>query len=140
LENSHVFSALIRKLHDARVLGQGVVELWGSGIPRREFIFSEDVAQASIFMMENANKLDNGHYNLGTGVDFSIQELAAMIAGVVGYKGEIKWDKSKPDGPMQKLLDSAKFLSLGWRPTTTIELGLEKTYAWFLEHVAGKAS
>jgi len=140
LENSHVFSALIRRFHDARRTGQREVVLWGSGKPRREFIFSEDVADASIFIVQHVDRLDNHHYNLGTGVDFSIKELATMIAGVTGYTGEIKWDTSKPDGPMQKLLDSSRFLSLGWKSSTTIEKGLETTYDWFLKSVTGETN
>lgn len=138
LENSHVFSALIRRFHDAQRTGQREVVLWGSGKPRREFIFSEDVADASIFIVQHVDRLDNYHYNLGTGVDFSIKELATMIAGVTHYTGGIKWDTSKPDGPMQKLLDSSRLLSLGWKSSTTIEKGLETTYDWFLKNVAGE--
>jgi GDP-L-fucose synthase len=138
VENSHVFSALMRRFYDARRSGQKEVVLWGTGNPRREFIFSEDVAEASIFAVQHAEELENHHYNIGTGVDISIRELATLIAAETQYGGEIRWDTSRPDGPMQKLLDSSKFLSLGWKPSTLIEKGLELTYRWFLDHEAGE--
>jgi len=134
LENSHVFSALIRKIDSAKKENKESLTLWGSGNPRREFIFSEDVANASIFLMQNANRLQNTHYNLGTGVDYSIKELAEAISKVVDYSGKIEWDTSKPDGTMQKLLDSSKLLALGYRPTTSFQEGLEKTYKWYKEN------
>jgi len=132
-ENSHVLSALLKKLDDARNNQEQSITLWGSGTPRREFIFSEDVANASIFLMKNADRLENTHYNLGTGVDYSIKELASTIATVVGFKGNIVWDTSKPDGTPQKLLDSSKFLALGWQPNVFLEEGLRKTYRWYKE-------
>lgn len=134
LENSHVFSALISKIDTAKQQNKTSLTLWGSGNPRREFIYSEDVANASIFLMQNIEKLENSHYNLGTGTDYSIKELAEAISKVVGYKGNIKWDTNKPDGAMQKLLDSNKLLKLGWKPTTNFEDGLQKTYAWYKEN------
>lgn len=134
LENSHVFSALIRKIDTAKRENKESLTLWGSGDPRREFIYSEDVADASIFLMENNDKLENSHYNLGTGVDYSIKELSKMISEVVGYSGEIKWDTQKPDGAMRKLLDSSKFLALGWKPKTSFEDGLRLTYEWYREN------
>ncbi|MHC4664814.1 MAG: NAD-dependent epimerase/dehydratase family protein, partial [Planctomycetota bacterium] len=99
--------------------------------PRREFIFSEDMADASLFAMERADKLENKHYNVGTSVDYSIRELAATIAEIVGYKGKVVWDATKPDGAPQKLLDSSRFLSLGWKPTVSLEDGLRRTYEWY---------
>lgn len=134
LENSHVFSALIRKMDTAKQKNQKSLTLWGSGNARREFIYSEDVASASIFLMQNANKLKNSHYNLGSGIDYSIKELAKAISRVVGYKGKIKWDTSKPDGAMQKLLDSSRILALGWRPKIKFEDGLKLTYQWYKEN------
>lgn len=131
LENSHVFSALIRKIDTAKNNAENTLELWGSGTPRREFIFSEDVANASMFLMKNSNKLENNHYNLGTGVDYSIKELAVAIAKIVGYEGQIEWDTSKPDGTPRKLLDSSKFLALGWKPEISFEDGLKITYEWY---------
>jgi GDP-L-fucose synthase len=133
-ESSHVLTALIRKFHDAKVNKQDKVVLWGSGNPRREFIFSEEIADASIFAMKNADKFNNSHYNIGNGVDYSIKELAYMIAEIVGYKGEMQWDTTKPDGVHKKLLNSEKFISLGWKPAISIEEGLEKTYNWFIEN------
>jgi len=134
LENSHVFSALIRKIDNAKKENKQELTLWGSGNPRREFIYSEDVADASIFLMQNVNKLTNTHYNLGSGVDYSIKELAEVISKVIGYNGKIKWDTTKPDGTMKKLLDSSKFLELGWKPTVSFEDGLQKTYQWYKDN------
>lgn len=133
-DNSHVLSALIGKFHEAKMAGKNQVVLWGSGNPRREFIFSEDVADASIFAMENADSLQNSHYNIGTGIDYSINELAGIIAGIVGFDGEVKWDTAKPDGTAKKLLDSSKFSGLGWKPQTSLKDGLLKTYEWFLRN------
>ena len=136
LENSHVFSALIRRFLEAKERGDKEITLWGSGNPRREFIFCDDVADASIFLMQNAHKLKNSHYNLGSRVDYSIKELANTIAQVIGYKGKIEWDRSKPDGAMQKLLDSSKLLSLGWEPKVSLTDGLQITYEWYKENYA----
>jgi len=134
INNSHVYSALIRRFHDAVRDGENTVVLWGSGNQRREFIFSDDVADASIFMVNNAVILDYTHYNVGTGVDLSIRELALMIAKKTGFEGEIKWDTTKPDGPKQKLLDSTRILQLGWKSSVSLENGLSMTYKWFLEN------
>lgn len=131
LENSHVLSSLIAKLHDAKVNQRKEITLWGSGTPRREFIYSEDVANASIFAVNNVEHMENTHYNIGTGIDYSIKEIAEIIARVVGYDGIINWDTSKPDGTPRKLLDSSKFLSFGWEPEVNLEDGLLKTYEWY---------
>lgn len=131
LENSHVLSALIRRFHEAKISCAESITLWGSGTPRREFVFSEDVVEASLFAMQRADHFENRHYNIGSGVDYSIQELAASIAKTVGYEGKVVWDTSKPDGVPQKLLDSSSFLSFGWKPTVSIEEGLRKTYEWY---------
>jgi GDP-L-fucose synthase len=135
IENSHVLSALIRKFHDAKIERGKKVILWGSGTPRREFIFHEDVAEASIFAMINADKLRNMHYNIGSGVDFSIKELAQQISEIVGFKGEIEWDTTKPNGTPRKLLDSSRFLQLGWRPVTDIKKGIKTTYEWYVNNL-----
>ena len=135
LENSHVLSALIRKFHDAKIQGEKKVFLWGTGNPRREFVFHEDVAIASIFSMKNANNLRNMHYNIGSGVDYSINELAQQISEIVGFKGEIEWDTTKPDGTLRKLLDSSRFLQLGWRPVTDIKNGIKTTYEWYVNNL-----
>lgn len=134
LENSHVFSALIRKIDDAKRNNKKSLTLWGSGKPRREFIFSEDVADASIFLMKNADRLQNSHYNIGSGIDYSIKELAEAISEVIDYNGKIEWDVDKPDGAMQKLLDSSKLTQLGWKPQVTFEEGLTLTCQWYKEH------
>ena len=135
LENSHVFSALIMRFYKAVERGLDEVTLWGTGNPYREFIFSEDVADAAIFMVENAGKLDNTHYNVGTGIDTSIRELASMVARKVGFQGEIKWDTTKHDGRQKKLLDSTKIKQLGWTPSVSIEDGLVTTYKWYLQNM-----
>lgn len=132
VESCHVLSALICKFHEAKINNVQSVTLWGSGTPRREFIFSEDVAEASLFTIQHAEQIDNRHYNVGTGFDYSIKELAARVAETVGYEGKVIWDTSKPDGAAQKLLDSSKFMSLGWKPTVNIGEGLKRTYEWYL--------
>ncbi|MFZ3072174.1 MAG: GDP-L-fucose synthase [Thermodesulfobacteriota bacterium] len=134
VENSHVLSSLIRKLSDAFREEKKSITLWGSGNPKREFIFNSDVAAASIFAMENADKLENACYNLGTGVECSIKELASMIAGAVGFKGVMEWDTSKPDGTPRKLLDSSRFKSLGWNASVGLEDGIKATCLWYEEN------
>lgn len=131
LDNSHVLSALIRRFYEAKANKTPSITLWGSGEPRREFIYCEDIANASIFALQNANRLNNHHYNVGTGRDYTIKLLADMIAGIVDYGGKILWDTSKPDGTRQKLLDSHKFMSLGWKPSVEFESGLRRTCEWF---------
>ena len=131
LERSHLVSALIRKIHDAKIKNMKTLALWGTGTPKREFVFVEDVADASIFAVNNAAKLGNCHYNIGTGSDHTVKKYAQLIAGIAGYKGSIKWDTAKPDGTPRKLLDSRKFRALGWKPKVTIKEGLIKTYDWF---------
>ncbi|MFH1440815.1 MAG: GDP-L-fucose synthase [Candidatus Omnitrophota bacterium] len=130
-ENSHVAAALIMKLHEAKSKGEKKVTLWGSGTPKREFIFSSDIAKASIFAMNNTDRLENIHYNVGTGIEYSIKEIAGIIANIVGFEGKIEWDTTKPDGTPRKALDSSKFFSLGWKPITTLESGLRLTYEWY---------
>lgn len=134
LENSHVLAALIRRLHDARIKKKDKIVLWGSGNPRREFVFSEDAADASIFAMQRADKLQNMHYNIGTGIDYSIKELAGKISDIVGFNGKIEWDTKRPDGTPRKLLDSSKFLGLGWKQSTNLEKGLRIAYKWYLKN------
>ncbi|WP_048131042.1 GDP-L-fucose synthase family protein [Methanolacinia petrolearia] len=138
LENSHVLSALIRKIHDAKNNNDQDITLWGSGNPRREFIYCEDVANASIFAMKNSEILQNRHYNIGTGVDYSIKELAEIISEIIGYNGQIKWDTTKPDGVKQKLLDITEFLNLGWEPRVEIRDGIKNTYDWYLQNINNK--
>ena len=135
LDNSHVLSALIRRFHEAKLETKESITLWGSGNPRREFIFCDDVADASIFAMNNANILQNTHYNIGTGIDYSIKELAENISQIVGYDGNIKWDETKPDGVPRKLLDSSEFLCFDWKPLTKIEDGIKNTYEWYIQSI-----
>ena len=131
LENCHVLSALIRRFHEAKINNAGSVTLLGSGKVRREFICSEDVAEASLFVMQHVNQLENKHYNVGTGQDYSIEELATNITKIIGYEGKVLWDTSKPDGTPRKLLDSSRLLSLGWKPVVGLEDGLRRMYRWF---------
>lgn len=116
------------------VTGEAVT-IWGSGEPYREFLFVEDLAEASIFLMENFDFSKIGEFvNIGTGKDIKIKELVELIKGIVGFEGEIMYDSSKPDGPPRKLLDISKIESLGWRPSTTLSDGIERTYQWYLKN------
>ncbi|WP_432772936.1 GDP-L-fucose synthase family protein [Francisella salimarina] len=171
LEKSHVLPALIRKIHLAKLLNEGraeqvlldlkvnsieevrqylskfgvdesSVEIWGTGNPRREFLYSEDMADACVFLLENrdfkdtyskdAKEIRNTHINIGTGVDISIRELAELIKGIVGFKGELKFNADKPDGTMVKLTDPSKLHSLGWKHRVELEDGIRRIYDWYL--------
>ncbi|WP_067548892.1 GDP-L-fucose synthase family protein [Algoriphagus sanaruensis] len=136
LKTSHVLPAMIRKFHEASqstVHGpKSTVTLWGSGTPMREFLYVEDLADAVVFAMEN--KFSDNLYNVGTGEDLTIRELAEMIQKIVGHTGEIIWDSTKPDGTPRKLMDVSKMTSAGWKAKTNLEDGIRKTYQWFLEH------
>ena len=129
LENSHVLPAMIRKFHDAKESGKGMIELWGSGTPMREFLYIEDLAEALVFLMKKYNEPEV--INVGAGEDVTIKELAEIIKKIVGFKGEIIWNASKPDGTKRKLLDVSKINNLGWKHKTTLEDGINKTYKWF---------
>jgi GDP-L-fucose synthase len=131
LEDSHVIAALIRKMHKAKVFGTATVEVWGSGSPRREFIFADDVADAAIFLMENYSSPTP--INVGTGIDTSIRDIAELIQKVVGYQGQLRFDATKPDGMPLKALDSSELMAMGWRPKVSLQRGLEETYRWFLD-------
>ena len=133
LKSSHVLPAMLRKFHEAKVNGNSAVELWGSGSPMREFLFVDDMAEAVVFALEN--ELPEFLYNIGSGKDITIKELAETIQAVVGYKGNILWDKSKPDGTPRKLMDVSKMRDLGWSYSTELTEGIEKTYQWFLENI-----
>ena len=133
LKSSHVLPAMLRKFHEAKENGNSAVELWGSGSPMREFLFVDDMAEAVVFALEN--ELPEFLYNIGSGKDVTIKELAETIQGVVGFKGNILWDKSKPDGNPRKLLDVSKMRDLGWSYSTELNEGIEKTYQWFLENI-----
>lgn len=135
--------AAMEKMLSKYGIHDGYVELWGSGTPLREFLWSEDMADASVYLLENVDfsqlrgdspEVRNCHINIGTGIEHTIAETAGMIAGVTGYKGEIRWDKSKPDGTMRKLCDVGKLHSLGWRHKIELPEGLEKLYGWYTEH------
>jgi GDP-L-fucose synthase len=131
LENSHVLPALIRKFDDAKNLGSSSVKLWGSGSPKREFLHSDDLGRACLFLIENYD--DDTPINVGVGDDISIRDLAVLIQDIVGFKGEIEWDSSKPDGTPRKLLDVSRINSLGWKPETSLRSGIESTYNWYRE-------
>jgi GDP-L-fucose synthase len=132
LQNSHVLPALIRRFHEARERGDGEVVVWGTGTPRREFLHVDDLARAVVFLMRT---YDEGEIvNVGCGSDVSIRELAEMVAGVVGYRGQIRFDTSKPDGTPRKLLDVARVTALGWRPEIGLREGIESTFQWYLGH------
>ncbi len=130
LDSSHVIPALIRKFHEARQEGASFVTCWGTGTPRREFLFSEDLARACCFLMENYS--DEQFINVGFGTDVTVQELAELVRAVVGFEGEIRWDTSKPDGTPRKLMDSSRILALGWKPQVQLRDGIERTYEAFL--------
>jgi GDP-L-fucose synthase len=129
LENSHVLPALIRKFHDAKVQGKPSVTLWGTGSPKREFLHSDDLGRACVFLIENYD--DEVAINVGVGEDVSIKELAELIQGVVGFEGEINWDSSRPDGTPRKILDVSRISSLGWKAQIRLEDGIRSTYEWF---------
>lgn len=136
LETSHVLPALIRKIHEAKVKGAGEVVLWGDGSPYREFLHTNDLAEALLFIMESLEVRDVGEFiNIGTGEDISIKNLADLIAEIIGYHGSFRWDTSKPNGTPKKLLDVSKLSNLGWRATTPLKEGLISTYSWFCENI-----
>lgn len=131
LETSHVLPALLRKFHEAKLNKEPFVEIWGTGNPRREFLYIEDLADACVFLMKNYN--EDEVINVGVGKDISIKELSLLIREVVGYSGELKFNTSKPDGIPRKLLDVSKLTELGWEAKTSLELGIRKTYQWYTE-------
>jgi GDP-L-fucose synthase len=130
-ENSHVIPALIRKAFEAKIVGAKNMTVWGSGTPRREFLYVEDLADALAFMLKNYSGLS--HVNVGAGEDVSIADLAAQVAAAAGFKGGIIFDTSKPDGTPRKLMDSSRIFTAGWRPRTLLGKGLEQACAWY-EH------
>lgn len=129
LENSHVLPALIRKFHEAKVEGKPEVVVWGTGKPRREFLYVDDMADATVFLMENYS--EEQIVNVGTGEDITIRKLAFLVGEVVGYKGELIFDTSKPDGTPRKLLDITKLTGLGWQVGRSLREGIEETYRWY---------
>ena len=130
-QTSHVLPALMRKFHEAKANHVGSVTLWGSGSPKREFLHVDDLAKAILFLLDGYD--DAVAINVGTGVDLEIRELANLIAQVTGYKGEIEWDTSKPDGTPRKLLDVSRINNLGWKSEITLEHGIANTYKWYLQ-------
>jgi GDP-L-fucose synthase len=133
LNTSHVLPAMMRKFHEAAANNHAPVSLWGSGTPMREFLFVDDMAEAVVFALENT--LPDYLYNVGTGEDLSIKELAETIQKITGHQGEIVWDSSKPDGTPRKLMDISKMHELGWKHNVNLEEGIQKTYDWFVENV-----
>ncbi len=131
LANSHVLPALMVKIDRAKQAGAETVEIWGSGTPRREFLFTDDLADALVFLMRHYS--DESHVNVGTGIDLTIREAAEAMAEVIGFKGQFVFDTTKPDGMPRKLLDVSLLAGLGWRAQTSLREGLEQTYRWFLE-------
>lgn len=129
-KTSHVLPALIRRFHEAKVRGQRQVVVWGTGTPRREFLHVDDLADAAVFLMRHYD--DEMPINVGVGEDVSIRELAELVAEVVGYRGEIVFDPSKPDGTPRKLLDQSRLHGLGWRASIPLREGVKRTYEWFL--------
>ncbi|PXA90962.1 GDP-fucose synthetase [Nostoc sp. 3335mG] len=134
LETSHVVPALIRKAHEAKLSGAKQLVMWGTGTPRREFLFADDCADALVFLMRNYS--DAQHVNVGSGEDLEIRELTRLVCEVVGFEGEIVADPSKPDGTPRKLMAADTLRGLGWTPSTSLRDGLAKTYQWFLENRA----
>ena len=132
LETSHVLSALLRKAHEAKMSGAGEMIVWGTGTPRREFLYADDLAAAVLFLLEQYDSSEI--INVGCGEDISIRELAELICDVVGFRGKLKWDRSKPDGTPRKLLDISKIRNLGWQPTVGLRDGIARVYEWFLEN------
>ncbi|WP_300386855.1 GDP-L-fucose synthase [Clostridium sp.] len=131
-KNSHVMPALIRRFHEAKVNNKEEVVVWGSGTPLREFLYSEDMADACIYLMENYE--GNDFFNIGTGKEITIRGLAEMVKDVVGYEGNLVFDASKPDGTPRKLLDVSRLEASGWKYKTELKDGIEKAYKWFLEN------
>lgn len=132
LKSSHVLAAMIRKFHEAKLNGNSPVELWGTGSPMREFLHVDDLGQAVLFALEH--ELEEHLYNVGTGSDLTIKDLAVLIQSTVGHKGELEWDTNKPDGTPRKLMETKKLNSQGWRSLIDLPEGVSKTYAWFLDN------
>ncbi|MCR4332315.1 MAG: GDP-L-fucose synthase [Sulfuricaulis sp.] len=136
LKNSHVLPALIRRMHEAKVQGAKEVVVWGSGAPKREFLYSDDLADACVFLMERCNASDIGEFiNIGVGREITIRELAELIAEIVGFRGKLVFDSSKPDGTPRKLLDVSRFQALGWQAKTGFREGIARAYADYLKNV-----
>lgn len=136
-ENGHVLAALIEKFHQAHQRNKKSVTLWGTGKPKREFLYMEDAAEGCVFLMKKYHKPDP--INLGIGRETSINQLARLVQSTVGFRGQLKFDTAKPDGNLRRLLDSRKIHALGWRAKVSLENGLQRTYDWYRKHLDGKA-
>jgi GDP-L-fucose synthase len=132
-EHSHVMAGLLRRIHEAKVANAPTVTVWGTGTPRREFLYVDDMADGLVFMMKHYS--DAPHLNVGTGVDITIRELAELIAKVAGYRGELVYDRSKPDGMPRKVMDVSRLSALGWKASTPLEEGFRRAYTWYVDNV-----
>jgi GDP-L-fucose synthase len=144
LETSHVMPALMRKFHDAKVSGAAEVEVWGTGSPRREFLYVEDLADALVYLMDHLDaprdrEAEKMFVNVGVGEDVTIKELAQLVQEAVGFEGRIRWNAKMPDGTPRKLLDVSRLSALGWRAQTPLREGVKKTYQWYLNHLEKNA-
>ena len=137
-ENSHVAAGLMRRIHAARMAGAAEVVAWGSGSPLREMVYCDDLADACVWLLENYH--DGGMINAGSGLEYSIREIAETVCEVVGFQGTLSWDSTKPDGTPRKIMDNSKLLATGWRPRVALREGLTEMYRWFLDNVAAKAA
>ncbi|MBI3414658.1 MAG: GDP-L-fucose synthase [Verrucomicrobia bacterium] len=136
LESSHVLPALIRKFHEAKTSGSPTVTCWGTGSPRREFLHADDLARACVFLMQNYD--EEQFINVGSGSDITIRELAELVRRIIGFRSEIVWDTTRPDGTPRKLMDSSRIFALGWRPQIDLETGIALAYQDFLQHGGGE--
>jgi GDP-L-fucose synthase len=136
-ERSHVIPALIGRFHEARLSGATSVTCWGTGTPRREFLHVDDLAEACVFLLKHYSAPE--HLNVGTGTDVTIRELSETVARIIGYRGDIAWDHTKPDGTMMKRMDIGRLQAMGWAPKIPLDRGLAETYAWFLEQAEIRA-
>ena len=137
INTSHVIPALINKFHKAKINNEDSVIVWGSGEPKREFLYADDFVDACIFLMkkfENSNICGSEIINIGVGEDITIKDLAVLVKDIVGFEGQLIFDRSKPDGMPKKLLDNSKIVNMGWRPKTKLAEGIKRTYRWYLKH------
>lgn len=132
-ENSHLVPAILRRMHEAKLAKSESMTIWGTGKPMRELLFSEDLAEACVFLMKNYSEA--GHINVGTGEDLTIKEIAETIRDVVGFEGRLEFDTSRPDGMPRKVMDVSRINGLGWKAKTSLRDGLEQMYAWYLENI-----
>lgn len=137
-DNSHVAAGLMRRIHAARMDGAAEVVAWGTGAPLREMVYCDDLADACVHLMEHYDQ--GGLINAGSGMEYSIREIAETVRDVVGFKGDLVWDDSKPDGTPRKIMDNTRLLATGWRPKTDLRAGLAEMYRWFCDNVAAKAA